>query len=266
MSEYRQIKLSLIVPDPKNRHEEFDIDPLAASILEHGLLENLVVRPLFGDFQIIAGERRWRAMRRLQERASLPADHEVTCLVKDVGEGEGTLLQLVENVQRLDPSPWHLGRRFVELCESGYSQNEIAARIQRPQAHVSRLAQIARGIAPSVSRRLDRLGPKCLTINELLSVARLCDEMNGEPDESAQLSRVQQLLTGARKREHRKPGMLSLKERVWLRYQRLSNGDTKIPKRLEAAVLEVLEFLQGKTRGLGTKKIPPSAGQGETGE
>lgn len=256
MSEYKKIRLSLIVPDPKNRHEEFDVDKLAASILEHGLLENLVVRPLFGDFQLIAGERRWRAMRRLQDRGNLPQDHEAMCLVRDVSSDEdGTLLQLVENVQRLEPSPWHLGRRFVELTEGGYSQLEVAARIQQSAAVVSRLSQIARGIAPSVARRLDRLGPKCLTVGELLTVARLCDEMTGEPDESAQLARVQALLSGTRRKEPRKPGMLPLKERVWIRYQRLSmQGGIKVPKSLEPGVRAVLDFLEGRTRGLGAKR------------
>ncbi len=254
MSEYLPIKLSLIVPDPRNRKEDIDLEKLAGSISEHGLLENLVVRPFFQDFQLIAGERRWRALRLLEERGQWPTGEAMCLVVSQATDDGASILQLVENIQRLDPTPWHLGRRFIELCESGQGQREIAAAIGKSASFVSRHAQIAAGLAPSIVRRLDKLGPRCLTDAELLSVSKLVDEMTGAPDESAQLSEVQRLLSGERKRKVIRPsGMLPLRERVFLRYERLAKNRINIPRKIRPVVELLVAYLEGRVKTLDTK-------------
>lgn len=255
MSEYKVVKLSNIVPDPQNRKDTFDLERLADSIAEHGLLENLVVRPLFGDYQIIAGERRWRAMRLLEESGRFPAG-ECMCLVLEPrSEGDGTLLQLVENIQRLEPAPWHLGRRYVELVEAGFGQETIAARIGKSQAHVSRLARIAAGLCPAVVRRLDKLGPRCLTEGELMSIARLSDEITGEPDEAAQISLAVRFVSGERRKKRvRPPGMLPLKERVFARFSKIRSRQVKMSRQIRPVVELVMRYLEGSIKTLEMKK------------
>lgn len=262
MSSYRLVELQLIVPDPANRHEEFQIAELDASIMEHGLLENLVVREHFGEFMLVAGERRWKALRRIAERGDWPpsmSEHRgrVMCLVLGAGEERAALAQIVENAQRLDPSPWHVGRRFLELMAADLSQDEIGARIGKAASYVSRLSQIARGIAPSIVRRLDRLGPRCLTVGELLSIARLCDEITEEPDEAAQLAELQRLIgSGGRrqKKPPRAPGSIPVRERVAIRYSRIKAGQVRVPAQLRSTVELVLEYLEGRRNNLNPKK------------
>jgi ParB family chromosome partitioning protein len=250
MSEYRDIPSRDLIPDPKNRHEDQGIEELACSIREYGLLENVVVREELGFFRIVAGERRWKAIRRLEERGEWSGP--VHCLV--VGnptESETTFVQIVENVQRREPTPWHLGHRYNELCEAGFTQTEIATRIGKAKSTVSRLCQIAAGLAPSVVRKLDRLGPTALTQGELMSIASIGDEVTGEPDERGQLQKLEQILTpGARRRQARAPSRLPIKRRVYEAYYRLKRGQVKIPRKMRPMVDRIVAYLEGSVSKL----------------
>src|SRR5260221_1632869 len=100
----RRVPIEFLHPNPRNPRRQFalpELDELAASIKERGVIAPIAVRPVRGatdKFEIIAGERRWRAA----QRAGL---HEVPIVVLDVSDAEALELAIIENVQREDLNP-----------------------------------------------------------------------------------------------------------------------------------------------------------------
>jgi ParB family chromosome partitioning protein len=119
---------------PRQHFDEAALDELAASIRDRGLLEPIVVRRAPGDpdlFEIIAGERRWRAA----QRAGLT---EVLVVVKDVSPAEAFELALVENVQREDLNPVEFAEALDRLLhEHGYTHEELAGLLKKDRSTVS---------------------------------------------------------------------------------------------------------------------------------
>lgn len=118
-----------IVPQkgqPRQHFDEAELEELTASIREHGLIEPLIVRRTqtgADGFEIIAGERRWRAA----QRAGL---REVLVVVKDVSPKEAFELALVENVQRADLNPIEIAEAYDRLLtEHGYTHQTLAERV-----------------------------------------------------------------------------------------------------------------------------------------
>jgi ParB family transcriptional regulator, chromosome partitioning protein len=116
---------------PRRRFDEAALDELAASIAQRGVIQPVIVRPLPGGrYQLVAGERRWRAA----QRARL---HEIPALV------EVMALALIENLQREDLNPVEEGRAYQRLAESeGMSQGEIAALVDKSRSHVANLQRL----------------------------------------------------------------------------------------------------------------------------
>ncbi|MDI1433542.1 ParB/RepB/Spo0J family partition protein [Polyangium sorediatum] len=126
-----------IGPQPGQPRQHFDdeaLEELAASIREHGILEPIVVRRAQAGadkYEIIAGERRWRAA----QRAGLK---DVLVVVKDVSPKEAFELALVENVQREDLNPIELAEAFDRLLrEHGYTQESLAERVGKNRTTVT---------------------------------------------------------------------------------------------------------------------------------
>lgn len=118
---------------PRQHFAGDKLDELAASIREHGLLEPLVVRrvPNSDKFEIIAGERRWRA----SQKAGL---REVLVVVKDVSPKSAFELAIIENVQREDLNPVELAEALGRLVkEHGYTQESLAERLGKDRTTVA---------------------------------------------------------------------------------------------------------------------------------
>lgn len=117
---------------PRQRFDDEALGSLAASITEHGVLEPILVRKRgAGGFEIIAGERRWRAA----QRAGLK---EVPIFVRDLGETAAFEAALVENLQREDLSPIETARAFARLTEEfGHTQEQIAQRVGKDRSTVA---------------------------------------------------------------------------------------------------------------------------------
>jgi len=119
---------------PRQNFEPTALAELTASIKEHGLLEPLVVRRAPGDegrFEIIAGERRWRAC----QRAGLK---EVLVVVKDVSTKAAFELAIIENVQRADLNPVELAEAFDRLIrEHAYTQETLGARVGKDRSTIT---------------------------------------------------------------------------------------------------------------------------------
>jgi ParB family chromosome partitioning protein len=129
--------LEKIVPQKGQPRQHFDpqkIEELAQSIREHGLVEPLVVRrvPGGGDkLELVAGERRWRALQRAGLREAL-------VVVKDVSAKDAFELALIENVQREDLNPIELAEAFDRLVrEHGYTQEALAERLGKDRTTIT---------------------------------------------------------------------------------------------------------------------------------
>jgi ParB family chromosome partitioning protein len=141
-----EVPLADISPNPHQPrspiHEE-DLRELAASIEEHGIIQPLVVTKAGERYQLIAGERRWRAAR-------VAGLSEVPVLVKDVAPSEMLELALVENLQRSDLNPLEEAMAFEQLADTfGLTQQQIARRVGKSRTAVSntlRLLKAARAV------------------------------------------------------------------------------------------------------------------------
>ncbi len=140
-----------IVPNPhqpRQHFEEASLQALAASIREHGLIQPLVVmRRPEGGYQLIAGERRWRAAR-------LAGLEKVPVLVKEATPQEMLELALVENIQRADLNPLEEAQAYRALMENfRLSQAEIARRVGKSRAAVANTLRLLQA-APEVQAAL----------------------------------------------------------------------------------------------------------------
>jgi len=134
--------LERIIPQVGQPRQHFDnarLDELAASIREHGLLEPLVVRRKGNDqFELIAGERRWRACQRAGLKEALVVVHEVSG--KNAFE-----LAIIENVQREDLDPIELAEALDRLIkEHGYTQEKLAERIGKDRSTIANSLRLLR--------------------------------------------------------------------------------------------------------------------------
>ncbi len=145
-----EVPLEAIDPNPDQPRQQIDpdgLESLAASIREHGVVQPLVVRPRSaGRYQLIAGERRWRAAR-LAQLSTVPV------IVSEAPSEDRLTLALVENLQREDLNPIEAARAFAELAERGWSQRRIAERIGKSRSAVAnqmRLLQLPDGLQEQV--------------------------------------------------------------------------------------------------------------------
>ena len=119
-----ELKISELEPNREQPRREFDekaMAELADSIAQHGLLQPLLVRPLFGGgYQIVAGERRWRAAR-------MAGLSEVPAVVREMSDHEVMELALIENLQREDLTPLEEANGYQTLLDKyGMTQEEVA--------------------------------------------------------------------------------------------------------------------------------------------
>src|SRR5246500_2583881 len=150
----RRVPIELIRPgslQPRRRFAEAELDALAQSIREKGILQPLLVRPLAGeeaDFELVAGERRWRAAQRL-------GLHEVPVIVRSITDSEALEIALVENLQRENLSPLEEAEAYSRLMEEfGRTQASLADAVGKSRSHVANTLRLLSLPAP-VRHRLD---------------------------------------------------------------------------------------------------------------
>lgn len=125
---------------PRKHFDSEKLDELASSLREHGLLEPLVVRrrPSGDDFELIAGERRWRAA----QRADLK---QVLVVVRDVSAADAFELALIENIQREDLDPIEFAEAMDRLVkEHGYTQDTLAQRVGKDRSTIANALRLLR--------------------------------------------------------------------------------------------------------------------------
>jgi ParB family chromosome partitioning protein len=119
---------------PRKRFAEEDLNDLARSVKEKGILQPILVRPVAGDpsaFEIVAGERRWRA-------AQLAKLHEVPVIVREMSDGEALELAIIENVQRSDLNAIEEAAAYHQLIDRfAYTQDKLASEVGKSRSHVA---------------------------------------------------------------------------------------------------------------------------------
>jgi ParB family transcriptional regulator, chromosome partitioning protein len=149
----RRVPIEQIRPgrfQPRQRLSEAELDALAQSIREKGILQPLLVRPLAGeeaDFELVAGERRWRAAQRV-------GLHEVPVIVRPMADSEALEIALVENLQREDLSPLEEAEAYSRLMdEFGRTQANLAEAVGKSRSHVANMVRLL-SLPEPVRRRL----------------------------------------------------------------------------------------------------------------
>lgn len=133
----KRVPIEYLKANPKNPRRHFDseeLDNLAASIREKGILQPILVRPIRGkadSYEIVAGERRWRAA----QRAGV---HDVPITLLEINDREALEIAIVENVQRADLNPLEEASGYEHLLEQfKYSQNDLAKVVGKSRSHIA---------------------------------------------------------------------------------------------------------------------------------
>ena len=148
------LKIGEIEPNrgqPRHDFDETALAELADSIREHGVLQPLLVRPMpNGKYQIVAGERRWRASR----MAGLT---ELPVIIRDLDEAAAMEVALIENLQRSDLNPMEEAMGYQELMQQhGYTQEQVAKRVGKSRPAVANALRLL--ALPEETARLVRDG------------------------------------------------------------------------------------------------------------
>jgi ParB family chromosome partitioning protein len=135
----RTLPISAMAPHPGQPRRYFDeaaLEDLAESISARGLIQPIVVRPHGHSYQIVAGERRWRAA----QRARL---HEVPVIVRELTDAEAMEIALVENIQRQDLNAIEEAEAYSRLIgEFGHTQEVLARLVHKSRSHIANLLRL----------------------------------------------------------------------------------------------------------------------------
>jgi len=135
----QSIEVALIQPHPEQPRRHFDqaaLQELADSIEKRGVIQPIIVRAHGGGFQIVAGERRWRAAQRAQL-------HRIPAIVRDFDEQETLEIALVENIQREDLNPIEEAEAYRKLiAEFHHSQEALGRIVGKSRSHVANLMRL----------------------------------------------------------------------------------------------------------------------------
>lgn len=124
-------------PDqPRKRFETAPLDDLVASIREKGVLQPLIVRPMADGYEIVAGERRWRAAQQAQL-------HELPVIIRDFTDTEVLEVAIIENIQRADLNPIEEAAGFKQLMDRfGHTQEKLAEALGKSRSHIANLLRL----------------------------------------------------------------------------------------------------------------------------
>src|ERR1700694_1434802 len=140
----RKVPIEFLKPNPRNPRRDFsdaELGELAQSIKQHGVIQPIVVRPVKGAqdrYEIIAGERRWRA-------SQIAGLHEVPIVPVDVSDSDALEFAIVENVQREDLNPMEEAQGYHALAnEFKRSQDDIAKVVGKSRSHIANMMRLTK--------------------------------------------------------------------------------------------------------------------------
>ena len=148
----RMLPIEQIKPNPEQPRKQFtddDLEELAASIREKGIIQPLIVRENKDHFQIVAGERRWRA-------AQIAQLHEVPVVTRTYDDVEVLEIAIIENVQRANLNPIEEAAGYRQLMDKfGHTQEKVAEALGKSRSHIAnllRLLQLPEGVVDMVQK------------------------------------------------------------------------------------------------------------------
>jgi len=138
----RTLPIELIRPNPDQPRKtitEAELEALSESIAEKGVVQPILVRPVKGEdeaYEIVAGERRWRAA----QKARL---HDIPALVRELTDKETLEIGIVENVQRSDLNPVEEAHAYRQLIDKfGHTQDDVARAVSKSRSHVANMVRL----------------------------------------------------------------------------------------------------------------------------
>lgn len=135
----REIEVARIRPNPDQPRVLFDeesLEELAQSIRERGILQPILLRPDADGYQIIAGERRWRAAQRAQL-------HAIPAIIREIDESTTAELALIENIQRQDLNPLEEAEGYRQLIKRhGHTQDGVSRIVHKSRSHIANLLRL----------------------------------------------------------------------------------------------------------------------------
>ena len=168
MSKFQEININEIKPNqyqPRSLFDQQSIDELATSIEENGLLQPITVRETFTGYELIAGERRYRACKQLNME-------KISAIVIEAGEVKTAILALIENIQREDLSAIEEANGYLQMIRlTGLTQNELAQKVGKTQSTIAnkiRLLNLNEEVQQAISSKqiTERHGRALLSLNE----------------------------------------------------------------------------------------------------
>ena len=139
---FRMVPIARLIPNPLQPRRHFAdeaLRDLTASIREQGILQPLIVRPTRsepGNFEIVAGERRWRAAQRAQV-------HEAPVIIRDFNDAEALAVALIENIQRDELSPLEEAEAYARLSQDfGKTQEQVAEVVGKSRSHIANMTRL----------------------------------------------------------------------------------------------------------------------------
>ena len=170
----RRLSIASLRPNPRNPRKSYDpaeLDELVQSVREKGVVQPILVRPVDTEFEIIAGERRWRAA----QKAGL---HDVPVVVQEATDKEALELAIIENVQRSDLNPLEEAAGYQQLIDDfQYTQAQLAEVIGKSRPHIANTLRLLK-FSPAVQ---DYLRSGQISAGHARAIATLPD-----PDAAAQ--------------------------------------------------------------------------------
>ena len=170
----RRLSIASLRPNPRNPRKSYDpaeLDELVQSVREKGVVQPILVRPVGTEFEIIAGERRWRAA----QKAGL---HDVPVVVQEATDKEALELAIIENVQRSDLNPLEEAAGYQQLIDDfQYTQAQLAEVIGKSRPHIANTLRLLK-FSPAVQ---DYLRSGQISAGHARAIATLPD-----PDAAAQ--------------------------------------------------------------------------------
>lgn len=137
--EEKRIPIEQIIPNPDQPRRIFnqsDLDELAASIRGHGIIQPLIVREKGASYEIVAGERRWRA-------AQMAQLHDVPVVIREFNDQEVLEIAIIENIQRADLNPIEEALGFKQLMDKfGHTQEKLAEALGKSRSHIANLLRL----------------------------------------------------------------------------------------------------------------------------
>ena len=139
---FRMVPIAKLIPNPLQPRRHFGdeaLRDLTNSIREQGILQPLIVRPIRsepGNFEIVAGERRWRAAQRAQV-------HEAPVIIRDFNDAEALAVALIENIQRDELSPLEEAEAYARLSQDfGKTQEQVAEVVGKSRSHIANMTRL----------------------------------------------------------------------------------------------------------------------------